>query len=179
MSLKKKKKKRKYSSVKNSIEKENLGWKITSSKQQVKWFQSRSTCFVRCHVLGNHVKLILPSLFPARSRMLNAKWSLNERALMPWTNLRRDLKANVVESYIIKGPPPPPPNLEAICDRWRVSLLRRAPVPWNAAQSFTCKFLLLYKFRDRCSGLAKFFWSLTHFSQQNWQSSVFYRTTRC
>ena len=91
-----------------------------------------------------HVKLILTSLFSARSMMLNTK-CLNERALTYWTNLRRDIKANVFESYIIKGPP----NLKRFVADWRVSLPRHAPVSWNFVKHKALKglnkFILEYK----------------------------------
>ena len=61
-------------------------------------------------------------------------------------NLRRVLKANIAESYIIKAPPPPTVELKRYVTDGGVSLLSHAPVTWNAAQSLACKFLLLYKF---------------------------------
>ena len=72
---------------------------------------------------------------------------------MHWTNLLRDLKANVVESHI----------LEAMCARCRsqftslVYYVCHAPVPWNVAQSLTCKSLPPYEFLKSLFSLDKSF----------------------
>ena len=131
MSLTKKKILQCKTVIKTKLDVENLGWK------EKKFYENKSSVvnpfqlvlLLALQVNDCHVKLILTSLFPDRSMMLNAKWSLNERALMHWTGFRKDLKPNVAEFYLIKGP--------LAFERLTRQFTCHAPVPWNVAKSLT------------------------------------------
>ena len=92
------------------------------AKQQLKanlmskiWVERKKSFMKTSQVLSIPLNLFCCLLCKAIIAMWNWYWSLNERTLMYWTNLRRDLhvKANVAESYIIKGPP-------AWSDLWQI-----------------------------------------------------------